>query len=353
MAKCFIEIPCETDSCQLQTECHLRQKIVLISFFCSLFVIYIHTFNLETYGIGEASVGFSRLVYLVETYFENTLKRIAVPFFFLISGFLFFRTFSMDKLAEKYSSRAKSLLVPYLLWSTAYYLFRVLVTQLLSRHHLVNSGPVPLSAGIWLQDLLENTQSYHLWFLRNLILFVLLTPVIFVLLKNIRGFPNGLLVLLLLYFNQAFLFVPVPRGLEIYCFGAWVGINYRNFALKRSRKLAIAGVLLLLFMFGTAFRGYSPWMNPLLFLALWFALDLFSFPPAYPWWMHITFFTYVFHLFLLESLEKLVQIAFGRNPLAALLDYLLMPILVFILLALFAAILKKLPKLWLVLNGGR
>ena len=335
-------------------ENHLRQKIVLISFLCSLFVIYIHTVNLSTYGIGADAVGLARIVFLVENYFENTLKRIAVPFFFLISGFLLFRNFSMSRLLEKYHSRVKSLLLPYLIWGTAYFLFRVGITQLLFRFHLVNTEPISFSAALWLQDLLKNVQSYHLWFLRNLILFVLVTPLIYLLMRNFRGFPSGLLVLVLLYVNQAVRLIPLPNGLEIYCFGALIGINYKDLALRRSRLLTLIGSLLLLFMFATAFRWYQPWMCPLLFLALWFALDLFSFPSAYPWWMRISFFTYVSHLFVLESLEKIVLIVFGKKPLAALLDFLFMPIVVFILLVLIAALLRKwFPRLWLVLTGSR
>lgn len=43
-----------------------------------------------------------------------------VPFFFMISGYLFFRTYQSSRWSEKLQSRTKSLLVPYLLWNVFY-----------------------------------------------------------------------------------------------------------------------------------------------------------------------------------------------------------------------------------------
>lgn len=66
----------------------INNKFIFISFFCSILVIYIHTFNLETYSINEGAVGIAKVAYVVETYWTNVLK-IAVPMFFFISGILF------------------------------------------------------------------------------------------------------------------------------------------------------------------------------------------------------------------------------------------------------------------------
>lgn len=43
-----------------------------------------------------------------------------VPFFFMISGYLFFRTYKSSKWKAKIRSRAKSLLIPYLIWNVFY-----------------------------------------------------------------------------------------------------------------------------------------------------------------------------------------------------------------------------------------
>lgn len=64
-----------------------RNKIMIISFVCSLFVIWIHTYNVEYYGISANSTGLSGLVWKMETFWADII-RIAVPTFFFVSGFL-------------------------------------------------------------------------------------------------------------------------------------------------------------------------------------------------------------------------------------------------------------------------
>lgn len=55
-----------------------------------------------------------------ETYMNKLANGVCVPYFFVISGFLFFRNFDMKMLAAKYRSRCKSILVPYLVWNVLY-----------------------------------------------------------------------------------------------------------------------------------------------------------------------------------------------------------------------------------------
>lgn len=43
-----------------------------------------------------------------------------VPFFFMISGYLFFRTYESTKWKEKLNSRVKTFFVPYLIWNVFY-----------------------------------------------------------------------------------------------------------------------------------------------------------------------------------------------------------------------------------------
>lgn len=64
-----------------------------------------------------------------------------VPFFFMISGYLFFRTYQSCKWREKLQSRVKSLLVPYLLWNIFYAVVMISLQKvgLVSNMQIVNS----------------------------------------------------------------------------------------------------------------------------------------------------------------------------------------------------------------------
>lgn len=88
------------------------KKIYILSFALFIGVMTIHTYNLEIYGI-DANGG--SLLAEFETFLNFFANGVCVPFFFLISGFLFFRNFKISMLIDKYRSRVKSILIPYVI----------------------------------------------------------------------------------------------------------------------------------------------------------------------------------------------------------------------------------------------
>lgn len=61
-------------------------------------------------------------------FFSNVIGRFSVPMFFLISGYLFFRSGVLDKRVyiSKLRSRLHTLLLPYLLWNLIAFLYFVI-----------------------------------------------------------------------------------------------------------------------------------------------------------------------------------------------------------------------------------
>ena len=333
------------------TEPQVRNKITLITFLCSLLVIWIHTYNLETYGISHDSTGFEWIVYYIEKTWSN-LTNIAVPFFFFVSGFLFFRTFELKKIKEKYLSRVKGVLIPYIIWCTIYFLYYVLVTNLPYIQNFVSSDPIPFSVIGWLKALWPESY-YTLWFLKDLIIMIAICPLIYVLFKN--KWVGGV-IMLLLVINSLFGFVSIPlSGLVYYAGGAYIALSFKGIEYRRNMIISFAGCayLVVLFLFGFKFIN-NVLVNLAFFIAVWFLTDLIVRDNEYPWWMKITFFTYVAHDLFLEMFEKLFLLILGKRPIFALLDYILVPIIVFIVIALIAAFFKKfLPRTWKVLTGMR
>lgn len=329
----------------------VRNKITIISFVCSLFVIWIHTYNVEYYGINANSTGFSGLVWKMEIFWAEVI-RIAVPTFFFLSGFLFFRTFSMDKLLEKYKSRAKSIVLPYIVWCTIYYFYFVFLTNAPIIKNYMNAERYEPSFANWLKALWPE-EYYTFWFLKNLICFIVATPVIYVMLKNYFNIPTGGVIVLLLMLNSIFGLVETPSGIEMYAAGSYIAINHKGIEHYKNRNLSCASIVVILLLFVTKLMVLNVPLMVLFVLSLWFSLDLINLECEMPWWLSITFFTYAFHDMVLEMLEKLWLVLAGSNPLFALLDYLFMPIIAFVVIAIVASFLRRIRPVWGLLCGYR
>lgn len=267
----------------------IRNKFTIITFLCSILVIYIHTFNLEVYGITEGASGLAAAVYGIETYF-NGVTKIAVPMFFFVSGVLFFRTFEIRRLPEKWKSRVMTIVIPYLVWCTLYYLYFVVCSKVpLIRELTGGTVQVDFSASAWLMHLWPESY-YTLWFLQNLMIFILLAPVIWLCLKNhLKKHlakrngkpPTGLIALILLETALALWGGRIPHatGLDVYLAGAYIGLNCREWFAYRNRALSLLSCGVIAIMLLTDLRYWNTASEVLLFLSIWFALDLVVPPP--------------------------------------------------------------------------
>ena len=168
-------------------------------------------------------------------FFQEGICRLAVPCFFFISGFLFFSKLEgkwdwsiwKDKLAK----RAKTLLLPYLLWNIiAFFAFWIYertngnvssLTQAITENGGVRmfwsvTGGLPIGS-----------QAYPvngpLWFIRDLVFYIIVTPLVFMFIKWTRLY--GILALCLLHLTVNRL---VPEGFLFFSTGAWFRLSRKN-----------------------------------------------------------------------------------------------------------------------------
>lgn len=136
----------------------------------------------------------------------------AVPLFF-ISGYLFF--LKKDTYQNKWKKRFKSLVIPYIIWCVIGFLIPFVFQQVLGLEYLFKGGEghLKLIAEFETWDYLKMFWNIRdgapilstLWFLRNLILLVALTPIFHFLATRLKwGFPI-LLSVNYLIFHQNFL----------------------------------------------------------------------------------------------------------------------------------------------------
>lgn len=327
------------------------RKISIISFILFIGVMIIHTYNLEVYGIEAQNGG---MIASFEIFINKLANGVCVPYFFVISGFLFFRNFDLKMLSAKYRTRSKSILIPYIVWNTIYYLFFACITRLPYLSGVLNSsGETELGIAAYFRYIWEG--YYIFWFLRVLIWMILLTPVLYILLKRRKYYwPEIILVILILIaLNKTFL----PHNLvnAYYVIGAYIGINFRKLPDKYDKRISVAAAVMfpILLALGGIFAGNIIY-NCVFIAVSWLALDLFKMSKEVKWWMKCTFFYYCAHDMLLESIEKVILIVFGRSPAMALLDFIAAPALTLLVLIGAAGVLRKFIRpVWKLLSGDR
>ena len=118
------------------------------------------------------------------------LARIAVPLFFMFSGFLFFyktNGFTAQTYAEKLKKRVRTLLIPYLFWNILFVVFYNVSGRLFpgAIESFIGEG---YSIKDWLMMLWKGHGdmpiSYQFWFIRDLMVVILFTPITYWLTKR-------------------------------------------------------------------------------------------------------------------------------------------------------------------------
>lgn len=212
-------------------------------------VIFIHMLPYEHQAL-EWRLGIRPLyIFLSETISHN-IGRMAVPIFFVFSGFLFI--YSKGNSADyeffvcKWKKRIKTLVIPYVLWNLIFILCTLLKNLTLGR------------AFGWYDEGLENRSLYDLfwaspadfplWYLRDLICMTILTPLFYYSFKATRG----ILLYLIggLYFIGLECNVPGLSSTAIFYYscGVWMGMNQSNFlstCLKYKKYIYLITSLLL------------------------------------------------------------------------------------------------------------
>jgi surface polysaccharide O-acyltransferase-like enzyme len=216
----------------------ISTRLTYLSFFLIIQVVFIHSYR-ETWG--DNPYGFDRLNYFIQYLISQEICRSAVPLFFIISGYLFFIGYSANIkkwLFSKWKRRIQSLVIPYLLWSiigiVAFYIMQSIPS---AAQFFTHKLLVDYSLFDFFKTLLWHPIPYQLWFIRYLILYILITPLIFFIFQKYFGILVLSVAISLLVIFPAmvhyhliewFSFGAVLYYLGFYLFGIFLSINNNN-----------------------------------------------------------------------------------------------------------------------------
>jgi len=182
-----------------------QQALDLLRFPLALVVLTIHTWSLGFYLQGEP-VDLQTYPFFREVnyWIDGFLRGQSVPIYFFISGFVFFLGIEWNQTTylQKLKNRVKTLLIPYLVWNTAAIVllifrdlpifddfqpydadFQFSFKALLSCFWNYTGNFYPAAADLQPSTSLIYPLNIPLWFLRDLMIVVVCTPLLYRLLK--------------------------------------------------------------------------------------------------------------------------------------------------------------------------
>lgn len=234
-----------------EKELERKSFIAALRFPLAVLVVLIHAnnsfFREMTGGDGNAVIHF----------LSRVLPTFAVPLFFAMSGYLFFlnrNTFGVADYREKLRRRGLTLLLPYVLWNfmafVLYALKDIIAGHVLQPPFSLNLlwGCKPLGTVYanflgWTFPPATAPLLEQLWFVRDLMVCVLLAPFIYMVLK--RGRVVGLVCIALVFYGRLW---PNLCGLSFtgfwfFALGAWFSICGKDPLRSTRRLLAPASAL--------------------------------------------------------------------------------------------------------------
>lgn len=332
-----------------------------------ILVVLIHCNYLQNaYGNAQSIDGFVIFLRIL----SDSVLSLAVPTFFFISGFLFFSNgpvLRFKDYLEKMRRRARTLLIPYLIWNLLGFLL-LCVKMLPPLHqHFPQYSDSDLSLmriilGFW--SLSHSTYPYDmpLWFIRNLIVVQCFAYIIGMLLRLFKAFTLVPAVVAV-----ALLDICWPEGdpyglvssFFFFTIGAVASCCMKSVFLP-ARRIAVwmvgyAGIVTLYMALGGTFLFYFKTAAGILLLGkLAATLAAGDFRPSYLM-EKSSFFVYAFHgLFITVTQKLAMSLIRPVSDLPALVDYVIIFIVLYgVSLAAFVVLDRHIPGLTRLLCGGR
>jgi surface polysaccharide O-acyltransferase-like enzyme len=349
----------------------LSEKIKVTSFLSILLVVFLHAYNVEPTGPFVAP-DCKNFVWVIQDLFSNGFTRIAVPYFFLVSGYLYFYKYTGMQSAYviQIKKRAKTLLLPYLFWSLlgiAFYY--VLQTPLQLATYFSKELVVNYSLSQWLDKIFIHPIPYQFWFIRDLMLLAILSPVLYF--ACLRFKYIFILLCVALWCLPSEIWHNSSEALLFFTLGAVMGIFYKNtpsLSIPWSSNLMFWSWVFLVTIKTTAsYLQYNPAIVQILLnasillgvLFFWSALTHLekvnsALKSTLIRLSGYTFFIYASHEPLLTIIKKISFKVLGNGPIQLLIVYFIAPVVVIGIATAIGILGKKyVGKAYLLITGGR
>lgn len=335
------------------------KKRNIIYFFSSLLVIFVHDVALNYYEVDSS---------FINNVFRYGISSVAVPMFFLLSGVCFFYNYTPKKLGAKLKSRVFTLLIPYLLWNIIGILVGIIysytpIKETISSREIFEPTIENIVQGVFFYK-----YNYIFWFVYNLIIFTLITPLIDFFMKNKITAAIFVIFCFLLpvFATDALDFVKIDANyVGLYAFGCMVGKHYlKDFTqkLSASKAMAMLGVLIasltaiILNNYGIIYipNTLINIIRLMMVLGMWGATDLFASKIRERKIFSESFLIYAVHPYIISIMIKIFYQVLPKTGVASYINFVLSYVSIIILTVVAIKVVKKIfPRIYAILSGNR
>ena len=337
----------------------LSRKISHFMAVMTLFVVFIHYSS--SYVSNVDGINSLRIL----DYFGQGITRNAVPLFFFMSGILtFFKVLNIDDVVRGTQKRIYSLGVPFLIWNVIAMLFYLSLDVL--------NGNAPLhqfTMRTLLEGLFLNKYLGPFWYIRYLLIFSFLSPLLYHIIKKKYLAISFLCILVLLH-----LFNVWSMGALYYFLGGFLSMHYKGLIQNRF-KANVSIVLIILWVLLQIYRVASfdvstdyvsaretmPYLIYELFspILMWFAFDFINYESVRVRKIEKhTFIVYAAHYMMVslltaDAIESFFFIP-NNSHIYTIVIFFIMPVVIYLTLAGISIFLQnKFNNLYKLLTGGR
>lgn len=337
-----------------------------ILYFCLSILLTIH----HSYGyylFQEAGVSLSKGTLYLTDYFTNFLAMFTVPAFLFFSGFLYFRNHvTLNDICRKFKSRIIAVICPYFIWNIVGTIYAMIINYIpIITNNVTVKEPFSFSIdnvfkGIFLYEYSIN------WYLFQLIIFMFISPLIYVIVKNKYIGIMGILMVLLIYYMgvQCPLYNYRQDAGIYYLLGAYIGYHYYDYIANYTTSFPkwVYGVFIVaFFLIPNLFSVTSKMITVLVILlemgVFWVVLDTFKRNnyemPLCLQGMHFFIFE-VNLIYVMRIVGRTTWFFVPRNDVGELVALFGNVIISVVVMLLVGNLLRRYcPKFWNVINGGR
>ena len=355
-------------------------RITIIRFPLIVGVVMGHSYGVlvkySDHVIGNSKVSWFAI--FIQVLISKVIAPTVIPLFFLMAGFLFFYNFKLEwrTLFKKYRTRFHSLFIPYLFWNTATLGFYFIITSIpILSNYVDGTGMNKFIANYTFVNYVDAFVgfkgypiAYQFWFIRELIILVILSPLISLIAK--RRSSLFLLIIAGCWFMNYSISTPILRFSSVLFFYVGALIAIKKYAINwvdtYGGKIliiycfcAVTEAVIVIFSGNNPILPYLDKFNLLLgTISAWYltgrvanhaSANKISKLSVY------SFFVYAAHEPFLRGIRKIAYSALDpSNAISITFLYFICPIMTISIMLLAAFYLRTYyPRIYKVINGGR